>query len=39
MFLCGNKTKLEDEKKKRAIEDENDILKEEFDRRKYIILT
>lgn len=28
--LCGNKEKLEREKLKRKIEDENDILKEEF---------
>ena len=31
--LCGNKKRLEDEITKRAIKDENDILKEEFDRR------
>ena len=36
IFLCGNKQKFEAEKKRRAIQDENDILKEEFDRRKYL---
>lgn len=34
--LCGNKKRLEDEVTKRAIQDENDILKEEFDRRKLL---
>ena len=33
--LCGNKTKLQEELKQRAIKDEHDILKEEFDNRKY----
>lgn len=32
--LCGNEKKFEDEKARREIQDENDILKEEFDRRK-----
>jgi hypothetical protein len=31
IFLCGSKTKLEDEKRTREIQDENDILKEQFD--------
>ena len=35
--LCGNKNKLEHEKVKRAIDDENEILKEEFDERKLSI--
>ena len=29
--LCGNKKRLEEEVKKRVIQDENDVLKEEFD--------
>ena len=29
--LCGNKKRYEEEKIRREIEDENDILKEEFD--------
>ena len=33
IFLWGDKTKLEEEKIRIAIQDENDILKEEFDRR------
>ena len=33
LWLCGNKKRLEDEITRRAIQDENDILKEEFDRR------
>ena len=36
LWLCGNKDKLEREKEYRAIQDENDILKEEFDRRKVL---
>ena len=34
LYIClwGNKKKLEEEKKKREIEDQNDILKEEFER-------
>lgn len=36
VFLCGNKEKFEEEKRRRAIQDENDILKEEFDRRKLL---
>mmetsp|Transcript_42048 Transcript_42048/g.48761 ORF Transcript_42048/g.48761 Transcript_42048/m.48761 type:complete len:222 (-) Transcript_42048:778-1443(-) len=32
IFLCGNKKRFEDEKIRRAVQDENDILKEEFDR-------
>ena len=35
--LCGNKDRLENEKRRRAIDDENEILKEEFDERKEII--
>ena len=31
LCLCGNKNKLEEEKRLRKIKDENDILKEEFD--------
>ena len=31
LCLCGNKTKYEEEKRRREIEDENDILKEEFE--------
>ena len=30
--LCGNKRRLEEQKKQREIKDYNDILKEEFDR-------
>ena len=33
IFLWGNKKRLEEERIRRAIQDENDILKEEFDRR------
>jgi len=33
-WLCGNRSKLEAQKKKRIIDDENEILKEEFDLRK-----
>ena len=33
IFLWGDKTKLEEEKIRMAILDENEILKEEFDRR------
>ena len=33
LWLCGNKKRLENEITRRAIQDENDILKEEFDRR------
>ena len=36
--LCGNKKRLEDEIKKRVIQDENDIMKEEFDRRNALLL-
>jgi hypothetical protein len=32
IFLCGSKAKLEKEIMERTIQDENDILKEEFDR-------
>jgi hypothetical protein len=32
--LCGNSMKLQQEKDQRAINDENEILKEEFDNRK-----
>ena len=35
VFLCGNKKRFEEEKLRRIIQDENDILKEEFDRRNY----
>ena len=35
VFLCGNKQRFEEEKLKRAIQDENDILKEEFDLRMF----
>ena len=33
LCLCGNKMRYEDEKFQREIEDENEILKEEFERR------
>ena len=36
--LCGNKKRLEEEIKKRVIQDENDIMKEEFDRRNALFL-
>lgn len=36
--LCGNKRRLEEQKKQREIKDYNDILKEEFDRSKGIFL-
>ena len=32
LCLCGNKKRYEEEKRRREIEDENDILKEEFER-------
>ena len=37
LYLClwGNERRLKDEKYRRAIQDENDILKEEFDRRRF----
>ena len=31
LCLCGNKKRYEEEKRRREIEDENDILKEEFE--------
>ena len=36
LWLWGNKRRFEEEKLRREIEDENDILKEEFDRRKLL---
>ena len=39
IFLWGNKKKFEEERIRRAIQDENDILKEEFDRRINILKT
>ena len=37
LYLClwGNKRRFEEEKLRRIIQDENDILKEEFDIRNY----
>ena len=32
LCLCGNKAKMDSELKKRHIQDENDILREEFER-------
>lgn len=37
LFCCGNVKRFEREKVRRALQDENDILKEEFDRRKCIL--
>ena len=38
IWLWGNKKKLEDEKLKQEIKDQNDILKEEFDIRNILSL-
>ena len=39
LWLWGDKTKLEEEKRRRILQDEHDILKDQFDKRNHSSLT